>query len=230
MDIHGSLRQIPSLASVPEVEVAILATVATRRRLARGEVLFSEGEAPAGFHLVEAGWLKGVRTAHDGRELVQTVFGLHDLIGTCPGPRTVYPYDCTVRAMTQASVLSACGLAVTNVLRQCPALLDVVQDGFYTGKRRCVELTVDLALQDIDRRLAQLLLRLARRYPTVDAEGRMEVPSAMSQREMAAAIGTAREVVTRHVASLVGRGILMRKGRRILLAKPGELSALVETL
>lgn len=231
LDIRRTLKTNPHLQGLPEHELERLATTLSVRSLRRKELLFSEGESPGGIYLLESGWLKAVRSSPGGSELVVGVLGPTDGLASNPGPSMPGPHDCTVRALTAARVLTARGLVAADLLRSCPSLLDAWRDLYYVTRRRNVELTVGLALHDIDRRLARLLLRLARMVPGeggADSKPEMEVPKVLSQREMAAAVGTAREVVTRHVATLVEQGILARRGRRILLAQPEKLRVMAE--
>lgn len=231
LDIRRTLRTNPHLQGLPDHELERLAMSVSVRTLRRKEPLFSEGETPGGVYLLESGWLKAVRSVPDGSELVVGVMGPTDGLASNPGPSMPGPHEATVRALTTARVLSVRGLAAADLLRECPALLEAWRELYYADRRRHVELTVGLALHDIDRRLAKLLLRLARMTQGAGGPGsppELEVPKVLSQREMAAAVGTAREVVTRHVAALVEQGILARRGRRIVLAQPERLRAMAE--
>lgn len=225
MDVRTVIKELPAFAGVSEREIERLVGITGVRRLRRRETLFMQGDEPAGLHIVLSGWLKVVRSLASGREVVLDVVGPLEALGPCCGGLTGRPHPCSAIALGPTQVLSARGTAWKAVARECPALAAAAAELLMGSRRRCVDLAVGLALQDIDGRLASLLLRLSG-DDGQPGGGPRDVPPLLNQEEMACAIGTAREVVTRHIGVLVSRGILARRGRRIVITQPGTLHAL----
>ena len=201
--------------------------MAVRRQLRRREVLYLEGEQPAGFYLIESGWVKTFRSSQGGREVVLDIVGPLEGMGPCCGSVRNCSHGCSAAALTPAQVLWVRGLDWRILVRECPTLRDAVTDMLFKSRRRCVDLAVGLALHDIDSRLAALLLKLGGYRDGAAAESR-PIAHVLSQQDMASAIGTAREVVTRHLARFVQRGILSRSGRRIMVNEPRTLLSMAK--
>ncbi|MBI3890519.1 MAG: Crp/Fnr family transcriptional regulator [Candidatus Wallbacteria bacterium] len=230
MDIASFLRRVPGLKDVPDRELARFAGVAFSRHLRAKEILFHEGEQPAGFYVVESGWVKSFRSSSSGREIVLDLLGAHDAIGSCCGQVGSGAHGCSAMALTAARVVWVRGPTWQSIMRECRTLREVVVDLLFQGRRRCVDLAVDLALHDVDSRLARLLIRLSERNGVAgggDPKDR-EISGVLSQQEMASAIGTAREVVSRHLRKLVEKGVLGKQGRRIMIRRPDLLADLAE--
>jgi len=184
----------------------------------RGQVLFRPGQPCAGFVVVHSGTVRVSLTGENGREIV--------LYRVAPGDICLQTFGCLV----QGTDYAAQGVAETDLAIEIipPAQFQqrVASDPAFRQRlfaavahrfgdlERLVE---DVALTSIPARLARTLLRLA------DGEGRI----AATQESLATEIGSAREVVSRHLASFA-RGGLIAVGRgEIHLLLPGGLRALV---
>jgi CRP-like cAMP-binding protein len=80
--------------------------------------------------------------------------------------------------------------------------------------RSCAATIESLALRDVDRRLAQLLLDEGADYAQRE-EDAMEFELSLTHQQMAARIGSVREVVSRAFNRLQNSGLIETKGRRI---------------
>ncbi len=225
VDAQTLLREIPDMSTLPELEKDKLNRAAVYKRLRKKEILFLEGEAPAGFCIIESGWIKTYRSSQGGRDVVLDILGPGDTVGSCCGPANgSSSHGCSAAAITQARVLWVKGADWRMLCRECPGLGRVALEVMLRSRRRCVDLAVELALNDVDSRLASLLLKLAGYRNGLS--GKRPVAQVISHQDMASAIGTAREVVTRHLARLVEQGVLSREGRRICVDKPEQLQTI----
>jgi len=76
----ADLAALPLFEGLPDDELAGLAAVATRRRLADGEVLFEQGDpAVTLYHVIEGGLV--LRAGGNGREVIVDTLGPGDLLG-----------------------------------------------------------------------------------------------------------------------------------------------------
>jgi CRP-like cAMP-binding protein len=76
----ADLASLSLFVGLPDDELAALAAVASRRRLADGEVLFEQGEPAATLYHVIVGGLV-LRAGADGREVIVDTLGPGDLLG-----------------------------------------------------------------------------------------------------------------------------------------------------
>ncbi|QKV20470.1 Crp/Fnr family transcriptional regulator [Oricola thermophila] len=164
-----------------------------------GTVLFRPGDMPAGFVLTVSGRVNVYLNSRTGRELL--------LYSIEPGETCVQ----TTLGMLGAQPYSGEAIAETDVVAVTvpPAIFDRLLTGSETFRRfvfrafadRLGEMTHLLemvAFVKVERRLAQWLLAQAGEDGAVRA----------THAEIASAIGSAREVVSRRLEALAGRGIV----------------------
>jgi CRP-like cAMP-binding protein len=93
--------------------------------------------------------------------------------------------------------------------------------------RRADETIANLALHDVHRRLVRTLERLAREDGEETPEGLL-LRRRPTQQDLANLIGSCRETVSRAFTSMVKRGLMVPRGRALLLTKrllAGEAAA-----
>lgn len=194
-------RQVDFLATLPDGVVQALAAVATRRILRANETIFLEGDPVAGLFLVESGRVKISRFSREGREhtlhIVAPGATFNDVAALDGGPNPATAIaldDCVLwriaRSDLQWIAIEHSTLAwalIESIARRARLLVASVQD---------------LAQRNVRGRLAHLLLEQA------EAVERGESPAAMTQEEMAARLGSVREVVGRALRSLAAEGII----------------------
>lgn len=224
MTTRTFLDTVPGLKNAPAADLDALAAVACQRPFVRRESISLEDQDEAPFLIVESGLVKICRSSLDGRELLLDVLRPREIVGGCCGSVGSGKASCGVVGLAAGRVLAVRGGTWKALLKSRPELRAAFFDHVLSFRRRCVTLASQLALGSIDSRLGSLLLRLA--GYSDDASDSREVPPVLTQDEIAAAIGTVREVVTRHVSDLVTRGVLARSGRRIIVRDPRTLASL----
>lgn len=222
MTLRTLLDRVEGLKTAPATDLDAVAAVASLRPFVRREALALEDSEDAPFLIVESGLLKICRTSVAGRELLLDVLRPGEIVGGCCGGMGAGKSACSVVGLAPGRVLMVRGGTWRALLQSRPELRAGFFDHVLRFRSRCVTLASQLALGTIDSRLGSLLMRLA--------GDSCEVPPVLTQDEMAAAIGTVREVVTRHVSDLVTRGVLARHGRRIIVRDPRTLASLAATL
>ena len=85
------------------------------------------------------------------------------------------------------------------LIARSPAFRRLVFNKYASRMTRLMELVEDVAFQSIDTRLARKLLELAHGTATLD----------ITHQSLAVELGTAREVVSRHIKRLCERGLLL---------------------
>ncbi|HWP44948.1 MAG TPA: Crp/Fnr family transcriptional regulator, partial [Blastocatellia bacterium] len=90
--------------------------------------------------------------------------------------------------------------------------------------RRCAALVEELSLHEVDQRLARLLVAEARSRGVHTQSGTV-VELALTNQQIAARIGSVREVVSRAFARLQQNGLIKVEGRRITIPDQESLKA-----
>lgn len=193
---HEALRSVPLLAAAADDEIARLADSASTKRLARGQVLFTEGEATDHLHVVQSGRVKVLVSSPRGDELVLTVLGEGEVLGELSVVDQA-PRSATVVALDDAVLWAVPAGAVRELLLTTPGLALAVAAQLAGRVRALTGVAADQVFLDLPRRLAKLLL---------SDEGRRTPTTTVPQGELAAQLGVARQSVNKALQRLQDRG------------------------
>ena len=205
------LRQIPYFARLDDEALKAVARAIVQRNYEPGEVIFLEGMPCAGLFLVQEGQVKLVKTSADGREqtlhFVQPGQSFNDVSvwdgeGNPVTAVAITPVTCWV--IDRESML--------RLVEQYPVLAISVIESIARRTRHLVQLVEDLSFRPVQARLAKLLLDEAKAHGHQD-----HMPRLMTQQEMAARLGTVREVVGRALRNLEHEGIIRIERHRIII-------------
>lgn len=208
------------LADLPVAVVGHLLAGATLVRASAGTTVYRPGES-AGLHLVVTGLLRVALASDQGRQVTIRYARAGDVLGVPVVVGGAVPT--TVHAVTDIAVLR-------TVSRRLAALArGDARVGIWMAEeltRRIHGLLVELARNTflpVQPRLARHLLDLA-----ADTQVGPDLFARVSQRELADATGTVREVVTRTLAGLKDRGFVQPEREGVRILDPAGLSALAE--
>jgi CRP/FNR family cyclic AMP-dependent transcriptional regulator len=213
--VDDVLRRAPLFRELDDEAAAALRASMVEVKLARGEVLFREGDEGDRVYVVIAGKIKLGRTSPDGRENLLALLGPSQMFGELslfdPGPRSA-----TVTAVTDTTLF---GLGHTDLLPWLTGrpevarglLLHVAQ-----RLRRSNDTLADLVFSDVPGRVAKQLLDLSTRFGVVSDEG-VRVVHDLTQEELAQLVGASRETVNKALADFAGRGWLRLEQRSVVL-------------
>jgi CRP/FNR family transcriptional regulator len=210
-DKLSALRRTILFGELSEAELQALAERAVERHLARGEVLFVAGDEAAGLFVIAAGSLRAYREGLDGREQVIHVERAGATIAELP----VFddrPYPSTVAAEEETLVLFIDKRDVKRLCVEHPNIALAALKLLAGRLRRCAELVEALSLREVDQRLAYWLLSAARVRGTQVNEC-LQFTLHLTNQQIAARIGSVREVVSRAFTRLQNNGLIVVDGR-----------------
>ncbi|QQS48279.1 MAG: Crp/Fnr family transcriptional regulator [Acidobacteriota bacterium] len=215
IDKIEALRRTALFGRVDETQLRELAEVAVERRVRRDEVLFLAGDEAAGLFVIAEGSLRAYREGLDGREQVIHVERAGATIAELP----VFddkPYPSNVAADEDSILLFIDKRSVLSLCLTHPQIA-LASTRLLAGRlRRCAELVEALSLHEVDQRLAQWILNEARiRGKKFDQDLILEL--VLTNQQIAARIGTVREVVSRALNRLQTNGLIDLNGRSITI-------------
>jgi CRP/FNR family transcriptional regulator len=220
--VEGVLDQSPLFAALDPDSAATLEAALTRRTLARGHVVFSEGDPGDRLFVVLDGKVKISRAAADGRENLLAVLGATEMFGELslfdPGPRTA-----TVSTITETTLASLDHDDLRPVLAERPGVAVQLLQALAQRLRRTNEAMADLVFTDVPGRVAKALLDLAEKFGVTETEG-IRVRHDLTQEELAQLVGASRETVNKALSEFAHRGWLRIDGRSVLLLDADRLA------
>ena len=209
------LKRTPLFAGLTETELRALAARVTRRRFQRGELLFGEGDPCTGLFLVASGRIRIFKLSPAGREHVLAIEGPGGSFAELP----VFDggdYPASASAMEDAEVLFVSRRDFQNFCREHPDVALKVIAVVGSRLRRLVGIIEELSFTTVRQRLIAALVRLAESTGTASKEG-VRIELAKSHQDLAAELGTVRELVSRNLSRLSAEGLLEVDGRRIIV-------------
>ena len=226
------LRRVPYFAGLPDAILAALSVVAIERSYRRGEVIFLEGEPCAGLYVVATGEIKIFKLSPQGREQVLHHFGaggtFNDVAVLDGGPNPA-----SAGAISDAACLVITRNDMRRLAEMHPQLAWALIESIAHRARILVGMVEDLALRPVKARLAKLLLAEAVQAAVSleDAGGdAIDRSQMVTQAEMAARLGTVREMIGRALRELADEGLIAFDRHRIVIKDRQALAAVAEGL
>jgi len=218
-----ALKKVALFADLTEKELTYLAERAVPYCFDTGELIFSEEEPCEGLFVVESGAVKIFKTSASGREQVLTIEGPGGSIAELP----VFDggtYPASAAAMNAARVLLISKRDFQSLCVEHPTVALKVLKVVGARLRRLVGIIEELSFTTVYHRLASLLVRLAERRGQHTPRG-TEIHLTSSNQELAAHIGTVRELVSRNLSRLQAEGLIKLEGKTIIIPNLEKLRA-----
>ena len=209
------LRKTPLFASLTEQEMHALVARVSKKHFQRGELLFGEGDSCKGLFLVASGKIRIFKLSAAGREQVLAVEGPASSFAEVP----VFDggnYPASASALEDAEVFFISRKDFQSFCREHPEVALKVIAVVGSRLRRLVEIIEDLSFTTVRYRLIALILRLAQANGTASKEG-VRVELTKTHQDLAAELGTVRELVSRNLSQLQAEGFLEVNGRTIIV-------------
>ena len=215
MDNDDVVLSAPLFATMEEAETRALLASMTKIELARGDVLFTEGQPGDRLYVIREGKIKLGRSSGDGRENLIAVLGPGEMFGELslfdPGPRSL-----GASAVSDSVVYELGHQALVAALEENPGVAKHLLTALARRLRRTNEALADLVFSDVPGRVAKALLDLSTRFGEKVDEG-IRVAHDLTQEELAQLVGASRETVNKALADFAGRGWVRREGRAVVL-------------
>jgi CRP/FNR family transcriptional regulator len=226
MEKEQSLKQIPLFTGLSPADIRALADRTIRKKLVKGEMLFTEGEPAHGLYMVEQGSIKIFKVASSGREQVLHVEGAANSVAEIPlfdgGP-----YPASAAALEDTSLLFIDKRSFDNLCLSHPQIALSVIRVIGSRLRKLTRLLEEISLKDVDHRLAWWLLERAKEQPASNSNS-VEFQLDLSHGDIGTRIGTVREVVTRAFSRLEAEGLLQISGRTLRILSLRRLKLMLE--
>ncbi|HYL64662.1 MAG TPA: Crp/Fnr family transcriptional regulator [Candidatus Methylomirabilis sp.] len=209
------LRKTPLFASLTDDELQALAARATRRRYQKDEQLFAEGDPCTGLYLVAAGKIRIFKLSPSGREQILAVEGPGSSFAELP----VFDggnYPAAASAMEDTEALFISRKDFQGFCREHPDVALKVIAVVGARLRRLVGIIEELSFTTVRQRLIALILRLALAEGIRSKEG-IHIELTKTHQDLAAELGTVRELVSRNLSRLQAEGFLDVEGRKIVV-------------
>jgi CRP/FNR family transcriptional regulator, cyclic AMP receptor protein len=213
------LRSVALFAGLPEAPLQRFASASVARRVAKGQLLFSQGDPGDAVYLVASGTISIVLATADGRELVINEMRLGDFFGEL----ALFPGQThTASAIARAASLVLCvpSGAFLPELEAHPGLMRRLLDAFAQRLRASSERESALAFMTAPARLARILLQ------NVSPDSLSGPLVTISQEDLAQRVGVTRQTVAKVLGGWRRAGWIITGRGRIMLVDRAALKRL----
>jgi len=202
-----TLRSNPYFDDLPDTALKDISAHTQLREYERGDVLFWEGDPCAGLHILESGSVKLYRISPQGRQYIISVMTDGDTCNEVPafdgGTNPV-----NVEALETSRVWVADSAVLRGLVLSNPEFALKILNKFGQNLRNLVRKVSEMAFYQVTNRLARLITEL----PAEDTRPHW------TQEQLAARLGTVREVVARSLKELEKSGAIRIEDRKIQIA------------
>jgi CRP/FNR family transcriptional regulator len=207
------LRQIPLLATLSSEDLAHVAAMTVERHYERGDIILLEGDLGGALHYVRSGLVKVFKTSVGGKEQVLRLIAAGHTFNDVPA-LDGGPNPASAAAMEPTVVYVIRRAELLKLIATRPEVAGAVVQTLASALRHLVALVEDLSLRHVTARVAKILLEQEASFQEEQHIYHL------TQQEMAALAGTAREVVGRALKALeVAGAIEMRQGRAVVVSR-----------
>lgn len=217
---EARLRGIEVLATVRESTRRRVAELAQVRRVPAGQLILLMGEPAEAVYFVLEGEVRLARVSSQGREQLLALFGAGQMFNAVPLFLPDGVNAAQVRALQDTTLAVLYREDFLNLVQTCPDLALAFARDFAQRLWRQNRLLEDLALHSVRGRLARFLLEectadkgMARRW---------------TQDEMAARLGSVRDVIGRTLRAFADEGLIRFERSRIVIVDAEALQRVAE--
>jgi CRP/FNR family transcriptional regulator len=213
------LKGNPYFSGLNPGELESIKKLVFEKTVDRAETVVLEGDAATNLYFVASGVVKVFKTSTEGREQVLSIVRPGESFNDVPifdgGSNPV-----SARAMSPVLLYGIKKSDMEAILRDHPRIALNVIKVLASRVRHLVSLVEDLSFRHVIGRVAKILLE--------HIGGDMEPVPRLTQQEMAAMAGTAREVVGRSLKALEEEGAIKLDRHRIVITDKKALRKIME--
>ena len=224
-DVVKELKHVPFFSQLGDAPLTKIARAARRKEYDKGQMVFFENDPCDGFHYVRHGSVKIYKMSSGGREHILHTFEIGDTFaevptfdnGLCPA---------NAQAVEDSELLLIRKDDFEAVIRTYPEVALGLLHHFAQWLRSFTIQLENLSLKDVGARLAGYLLRLADEQGERTSDG-IKINLTENQQEIAARIGTVREIVSRTFRKFQEADLVHLKSRQLTILNIEGLKEMV---
>ncbi len=221
------LRRVSIFSSLSEPEYAFLTCHLLQRKFVSGEIIFSEGDVCTGLYVVQSGNLRIFKSSAGGREQVLSIDGPGSSIAELP----VFDggnYPASAQAVSDSTLLFFSRQDFQALCIQHPDVALKVLKVVGARLRRLVGIIEELSFTTVRHRLIALLVRLGKTEGVRNGNDAISLTLPANNSELAAQIGTVRELVSRNLSRLQAEELIQVDNRKLEIPSLKRLEAELE--
>jgi len=211
------LRKVPLFAPLSADDMARVAAVTVERHYERGDIIILEGDRGGALYFVRSGLIKVFKSSPGGKEQVLRLIEAGRTFNDVPA-LDAGPNPASAAALESSIVYATGGAELRRLIAERPGVALATVQALAGALRHLVTLVEDLSFRHVTARVAKILIEQDASAGASGASGK--AVHRLTQQEMAAMAGTAREMVGRALKELEATGaIRIQRGRITVVSR-----------
>jgi len=220
------VAELPVFAGLAPAELDAILSEARSIRYPKNSAVFEEGEDVHSFFVLLHGHVRASKTTPAGQQVVVRYVAPGEIFGVAPAiGLTKYP--ATATAVDDSVALAWPSAAWPRLVAQHPALATNTLQTVGSRLQETHTRVVEMSTQQVERRVAHALLRLARQAGRKVEHG-VEIDFPISRQDIAEMTGTTLHTVSRTLSAWESQGLIESGRQRVVLRDPHRLFVLAE--
>lgn len=200
-EIIEAIRESPYFTALPANQLEDLAKITRIAQYEEGEIVFSKGDQATAFYVLLSGQVQIYQTSPEGKEIILHLFGPGDIFAELPVFGREKTYPASALCLKPSRMLSISGEGFRSLVAHEPEMLLNVLMRFSRRLREFGALIEDLALRNVDSRLAKYILSVSE-----STANRASIP--IHKKTLASILGTVPETLSRGFKKFSEQGII----------------------
>lgn len=181
----------------------------------KGTMIFSEGSEANTLFFINEGKIKLYKYNKDGKEQILHILTNGDFFGELDLIKSS-TYKFNAKAMDNAKICTLKKSEVKNIIMKKPEIAIKLLESVGERLAAIENLAQNLSTNDVDARIAYLLLNLMDKY-SEDSNGKKLIKLPLSREDMASYIGVTRETISRKLKKLEDECLIKIIGTKNIL-------------
>ena len=220
------LKRVAIFTSLSDQEFGFVTSHLLPRKYSSGELIFSEGDPCTGLYVVQTGNIRIFKSSAGGREQVLSIDGPGSSVAELP----VFDggnYPASAQAVNDCTLLFFSRQDFQSLCLQHPQVALKVLRVIGGRLRKLVGIIEELSFTTVRHRLIALLVRLGKSDGVRNGDS-VVLTLPANNSELAAQIGTVRELVSRNLSRLQSEGLIQIDNRKLEIPSLKRLQAELE--
>jgi CRP-like cAMP-binding protein len=220
------LRQVEILSQASDEDLRLLHSRGIPRSREDGEFFFYQGDPARYAYILTSGRAKLMQSSPAGQQVNLRTVEAWQMFGALGAVRPEAAYPASAQAMEASTALAIESALLAEMMKERPYLsigLMQLMTGYIQEMQSRYR---ELATEKVERRIANVLLRLTAQMGTRAAEGAIEL--AFTRQELAEMSGTTLYTVSRVLAEWERQGLVEARRERVIIRNPHALVQLAE--
>jgi len=214
------LKNIPLFADIKDEILEKIFDLVQKRVYKRNNIILMEEDVGDTLFILNEGSVKITRLSDDGREVILSILGDGDFFGEM----SIFDGEsrsANVIALEDSKVFILKRGDFLDLLEKHPKIAIALLQEMTVRLRRSDQQIEGLSLSDAESRIAMSIIRLAEDLGVIKM-GQVIINNLPFQQDIANMAGTSRETVSRMLKALERKGLIQRKGRKLIITNYDE--------